>query len=297
MTEELPVNTWRPNGRRGVAALGAMALLAATASCGESKPMFAGRDRITIAYKGDQPGTSFRDNTTAFTGFDVKVGNHILKQLNIASGAPVDIAAGDRVGFLKRNGVDLVIATFSVTPDRMKEVDFAGIYAKTFQGLLVKKGVSVHPGMEVCTLAGTNSEKALKDTEDRNVKEVEVKPKSTLQECVDLLEEGGVKGISTDQMILYGLMHHLGGEKYEVLPDVEIGVAQYYGIGMRKGYREDCERLKGIVQEYVKSTDWQKDFAAELPDIAELGPNFWPKNFRPTEGESENRSCRDGESS
>ncbi|MFD7667621.1 transporter substrate-binding domain-containing protein [Streptomyces sp. NPDC059788] len=291
------MRTWRLNSRRAVAMLGSVVLLAATVSCGESKPMFADRDRITIAYKGDQPGTSFRENTTDFTGFDVKVGNHVLKELNIANGAPVDIAAGDRVGFLKRNEVDLVIATFSVTPDRMKDVDFAGIYAKTFQGLLVRGEVSDYRGMEICTLAGTNSEKTLKDTQDRRMRGVKPRPKSTLQECVDLLEEGEVEGISTDQMILYGLAHRHEDEGYKVVPNLEIGVAQYYGIGMRKGHREDCERLKGVVQEYVKSTDWQKDFAVELPGIEKLGPKAWPKNFRPTEGESENRSCRDGESS
>ncbi|MFD7101749.1 type 2 periplasmic-binding domain-containing protein [Streptomyces celluloflavus] len=82
-----------------------------------------------------------------------------------------------------------------------------------------------------------------------------------------------------------------------MIPDLEIGAAQYYGMGMCKGHREDRELLKKIVQEYVKSTDWQMDFKAELSNIESLGPNFWPKNFRPTEGESENLSCRNEEAS
>lgn len=296
------MSNWRPNVRRAACALGAAVLLAVTVSCDEPEhePSLKGKQRVNVGYKGDQPGTSYKnESNNAFDGFEVELGHHIEKGLDTHI-TPVDLTSKDRVEALKKD-VDLVLATFSVEEDkRIGKVDFAGIYMKTQQGLLVRKETLEHDTespavfekMTVCTLEKSTSEDILKKHPTNALPEVKVVTEPKIRDCVRRLEKNEVQGISTDQVILYGLAKDPLNKDLRVVPKLTFGPPQYYGVGIKKQKKDrvDCRAVQAIVDDYVESNAWEQNFKIQL-SLADAAEGF--RNFRPTRNDSNSMSCRD----
>lgn len=268
-------------------------LLAPLSGCGDAE--FLGKEPpVVISFKNDQPGTSYRPNYE-LSGFDYNVAERIMGDLDIEY-TDRDVASEDRVSVLLEKKSDLVIATFSVAEERLDDIDYAGLYAKTRQGFLVggPKGAGIKTkkdltGEPVCTWDGTTSYDTLK--EDRENK-VDPYTKDDASDCFDDLKSGKAKAVSTDQMILYGFAEHYAQEidDLRVLADVE-GSAQYYGIGIRKQNVDDCERIRDAVEKYVHSSDWESDLQQQLPLIPKHHPK-WATEMRPSKGIIEEYSCQ-----
>ena len=120
---------------------------------------------IRIGVKYDQPGIGFKgaaDDTPV--GFDPEMGKILAGQLGIA---PEDIEwvetiSDNREPFLQSGEVDLVIASYSITPERRQVVGQAGPYYVTGQQLLVRSDSDIDSledikGKEVCSVTGSTS--------------------------------------------------------------------------------------------------------------------------------------------
>ncbi|NKY15640.1 transporter substrate-binding domain-containing protein [Streptomyces somaliensis] len=295
------MNNWRVNVRRAACALGAAVLLGVTVSCDEPEQESGrnGVERLNVGYKEDQPGTSFRDESTnVFDGFEVQLGLHLEEKIKKRL-FPVDLKTKDRVQVVKDGDVDLLLATLSVNEDRIQEVDFAGIYMTSRQGLLVSdeayangiKDPTVFAGKKICTLEGSTSYTTLMEYRPDVLSLAEIEPASKIKDCVKLLEEGRVQGISTDQVILYGLADHHADQNFYVVPEIDFGPTQYYGVAVKKMKdREWCRYLKEIVDKYVRSSTWEQNFKIQL-GLAEEEVGF--RKFRPSRHDSNAMSCRD----
>ncbi|MGD3109029.1 transporter substrate-binding domain-containing protein [Streptomyces sp. YGL11-2] len=273
------------------------ALLAVTAltaaACGSSEPpsLFAS-GKVSVGTKNDQPGTGVVHNYK-FSGFDITVAQQILKSV----GAEPDfgiVPSEDRTAVLADKKKDLVIATFSITVDRMKELDFAGPYASTYQGLMVRKNdnrirkPSDLAGKRVCTWPGTTSATTLKGPDGNHIAVYEAPDASS---CItDLKTKKVADAVSTDQMILYGFTQE--NPDLKVVPDITFGSANHYGIAMAKGHRNDCLKLRDALREYVTDNDWSHDFTTSLPSIPAADPT-WETDFKPRVETIDSLSCRD----
>lgn len=71
-------------------------------------------------------------------GFDVEIGKKIAEDLLGSEDAAefVTVDAASRVEFLKSNKVDVILANFTVTPERREEVDYALPYMKVSLGVV-----------------------------------------------------------------------------------------------------------------------------------------------------------------
>ncbi|MFE4663610.1 transporter substrate-binding domain-containing protein [Streptomyces sp. NPDC056716] len=291
--------TWARKRARALAvALTVVLVGTSAAACGDPDPTFLGRDRITIAHKNDQPGTSYKPDYN-YSGFDYLLGTRILDELGLKDRSrPIDVPSEERVTAITTGEADLVIATFSITEERMAEIDFVGPYAITYQGFIVGKDHGdIHTikdldGRRVCTWKGTTSAEVLaRPAYD----DIDVYELGDASDCLSDLRNGLSDAVSTDQLILYGFADHYADEGLRVLPGQTVGPPQYYGIGMPKGYREDCERLREIVKRYVDSSDWLADIEQTLRLIPE-NENDWQTEYRPSAAAIDARSCRDSPS-
>ncbi|MFE2040563.1 transporter substrate-binding domain-containing protein [Streptomyces sp. NPDC059477] len=285
-------------GRALAIALAVVLVGTSAAACGDPDPTFLGRSRITIAHKNDQPGTSYKPDYN-YSGFDYLLGTRILDELGLKDPSrPIDVPSEERVTAITTREADLVIATFSITEERMAEIDFVGPYAITYQGFIVgKDGGDIHTvedldGRSVCTWKGTTSEQVLARPA---YEDIDLDVLGDASDCFDELREGRSDAVSTDQLILYGFADHYADEGLRVLPGQTVGPPQYYGIGMPKGYREDCERLREIVKRYVDSSDWLADIKETLRLIPE-NETDWQTQYRPSAAAIDSRSCRDSPS-
>lgn len=138
------------------AVLAATLTLAATLVLGSSLPTFAADDNsldaikkrgtIKIGVKADAPPFGYLDlKTNQPIGFDVDIARAIAKRvLGDASKVELIIVKSDnRIPLVQNGDIDLFLATATINPDRMKQIDFSDVYYKAGQSLLVKKGSPV----------------------------------------------------------------------------------------------------------------------------------------------------------
>ncbi|MFD9334394.1 transporter substrate-binding domain-containing protein [Streptomyces sp. NPDC060028] len=270
--------------------------LTAVSGCGSSWP----EGDVRIGVKVDQPGTGYAEQGyPPYSGFDIRVSERAAEALGKKADFKSVESAVRQVSLDGEHPVDLVVATYSINNERLTGSngepahDFAGPYAITFQGFMVKKGgpavmsLSDLDGATVCVWAGTTSEATIK----REAPHMVPVQKRTATDCIDELKAGRVRAVSTDQLILYGFSQvH---KDLEVVPDVTLSDAQYYGIGLPKGHREACGKLREALKEYVRSADWTRDFKDQLPSVATAEPGKWETGHKPTETQIDKFSCRD----
>lgn len=219
--------------------------------------------KITIGVKFDQPGLGFKSATSDTpTGFDVEVAKILASDLGIDS---KDIKweetiSDNREPFLQQGKVDLVLASYSITPDRRKVVGQAGPYMLTGQQLLVPadskvKDISDLKKKEVCSVTGSTSIDAI------NAKGAKGVGFESYSECVQKVLDGTVSAMSTDGTILAGFAaQHQGQLKVVGEPFSE----ERIGVGYSKKAAGMCDFInKSLTAAFADGT-WAKAFEKTL---------------------------------
>ena len=260
--------------RVGIPVLVVLALVAG--SCSESSETsptveaIRSRGRIVVGIDFE-PGLGLRNPTTQrFEGFDVAMAE--LMAAGIFEGTRESL--GDKIEFVETlsknresaidNGnVDIVVASYTITDERKQVVDFAGPYLMARQDIMVAAGddsiagVADLNGKKVCTAAGTTSAANLAAT----APQAELTLLDTMTECAEALGAGQVAAVSTDDVILAGLVANgAGAFKLAKAPFSE----EPYGIGLPKGDAAFRSFLNDRLQEIERSGEWADAFAASL---------------------------------
>lgn len=279
---------------RRVALVPAALLTLSLSGCGTESIL---NNDTQLGAKSDQPGTSYSPHDGEFNGLDITIVNALFRDLGYDSPRPSGVLSKNRARVLHDNDVQLIAATFSITPDRMQTkekggdgLDFVGPYATTQQGVLVEASntdiqrLSDLNGKQVCVWEGTTSDTELSGKAYAGI----AKRKETdARTCVQALLDGQVDAVSTDQLILYGFMDRYPSLK--VVPQIKFGEPNDYGIAMAKGHREDCEKLRDALKHYVSGPDWDRDVENNLPGL----PKADRDEAHPTENEISSLSCVD----
>ena len=90
---------------------------------------------IKIAVFSDKKPFGYVDENGEYQGYDVYFGNRIAKDLGVKV-KYIPVEAASRVEVLATGKVDLVLANFTVTPERAEKVDFALPYMKVALGIV-----------------------------------------------------------------------------------------------------------------------------------------------------------------
>lgn len=195
------------------------------------------RDGVVIGVKNDQPGLGYEDLTTGErTGFDVDIARWIAASLGFDEDQIeyVTIPSANREQAIVNGDIDYYVGTYSITDKRKEQIDFAGPYFITGQGLLVAadnddiNGPDDLEGKIVCSVTGSTPLQRIRD---------EYNPGDTVEydtysQCVEQLKAGAVDAITTDEAILAGYVAQepdalkIAGEPFS---------EERYGVGFQKG--------------------------------------------------------------
>ena len=195
------------------------------------------RDGVIIGVKNDQPGLGYEDAATGErTGFDVDIARWVAASLGFAEDQIeyVTIPSANREQAIVNGDIDYYVGTYSITDSRKEQIDFAGPYFITGQGLLVAAdneditGPDDLAGKIVCSVTGSTPLQRIRD---------EYNPGDTVEydtysQCVNQLKDGAVDAITTDEAILAGYVAlepdalKIAGEPFS---------EERYGIGLEKG--------------------------------------------------------------
>src|SRR6202050_427516 len=124
--------------------------------------LFAGNPRLIIGVKADQPQTSVMSGGS-FSGFDIDLANYNASHTTRVPPDFSPVVTADRDQELHDGQLDMVIATYSDTPQRERLVDMAGPYMRTDEGILVTTSthditqLSDLKGKTVCTTTGSTT--------------------------------------------------------------------------------------------------------------------------------------------
>ena len=170
-------------------------------------------------------------------GFDAGLAQ-LLTRYILGDGAKYQFAqvtSSTREQVLINDQVDMVLATYSITPARTEKISFAGPYYTSQAGVLVKANnktiQSYHDlaGKKVATQAGSTGPAILAQYAPKSV----VQEFQTHQEALDALRQGRVDAYVTDYTLLLNALSLGTGDAK--LAGAPFGAKDPYGIGLPKG--------------------------------------------------------------
>ncbi|WP_131737984.1 glutamate ABC transporter substrate-binding protein [Actinomadura roseirufa] len=240
-------------GRVPRAALAAAAILAAGA-CGiadAGERSVVGRHELVIGVNADQPGLASRTASGGYEGFDIDVAKTVARYLKVPAGKVrfKKVTSDTRKDMLQSGAVDLVVASYSITPERKVDVTFAGPYYVAHQDILVRPSEvvrSVHDlkGKRLCRVKGSVSFPRVHDE-----KGVAAEPADATgyDDCAARLGAGALDAVSTDDLILAGLSARAARDG-RALKIVNAPFSdEPYGVGLRKGDVKGCEAVNRAI--------------------------------------------------
>jgi glutamate transport system substrate-binding protein len=219
--------------------------------------------RVAVGTKWDQPGLGLKTGTGDPQGFDIDVAKYVLKELS--GGQPLDIewkesVSTNREAFLANGGVDLVVASYSITEARKQKVTFAGPYIVAHQDTMVRSdstGIEKATdlvGKRICQIPGSNSYRRITELppDGKLGLKVQLVGAVNWSECVAKLGGNNLDAVTSDDLLLAGFAAQ-GGGRFRILGDPFTD--ENWGIGLRKGDIKTCQAINvAILKMYSDGT-------------------------------------------
>jgi glutamate transport system substrate-binding protein len=215
--------------------------------------------KITVGTKFDQPGFGLLNpQTQEPEGFDVEIAKIIAAKLGIEADniTWTETVSANREPFIQNGQVDIVAATYTINDTRKQVVDFAGPYYEAGQDIMVAKG---NPdkiegpedlaGKTVCSVEGSTPAQNIRD----KYPEAQLTTYDVYSKCADDLKNGNVQAVTTDNVILTGLVagspddFELVGNPFTKEP---------YGIGLKLGDTEFRNFINDVLEESFDDGSW-----------------------------------------
>ena len=213
---------------------------------------------ITVGTKFDQPGFGLANPQGVPEGFDVEVAKIVAGELGIAPEAIEwkETVSANRESFIQNGDVDIVVATYTINDARKQLIDFAGPYYVAGQDIMVATGNPLAiegpddlAGKRVCSVEGSTPAQNIRD----NYAEAQLTLFDVYSKCADALRNGQVDAVTTDNVILTGLVQ--GGQgAFELVGNPF--TQEPYGIGLTKGDDEFRGFINDTLEQAFEDGSW-----------------------------------------
>ena len=196
------------------------------------------RGKMIVGVKTDTFPFGYINENGEYAGYDIDLAKLIAKEIFGADGKVefIPVTASDRMMKLYSEEIDMIIATMSITPSRLKLLDFSDPYYIAGQALLVNtgspiKGIRDLEGKKAITVFGSTSERSLRMA----VPNAGIVGYKTYDEAYKALKEKKADAIVSDDSILIGLS--LKDPSVTLLP--KRYSREPYAIAFRRGRESD----------------------------------------------------------
>ena len=214
------------------------------------------------------PVFSLEDATTGeVSGFDTAIGQVLARYIIGGSDDArtlldiTQVTSDTRETVLGNGSVQAVIATYTITPERAKKIDFAGPYYSSGQAVLVRAdeskitGVSDLAGVKVAVQSGSSSITALQ----KAAPQAEQTPFNDHNTCLSALETRQVDAYVVDESLLLSAMQ--GSDAFKIVG--EPFTQDPYGIGLPQG--SDAKAfVNAFLKEIYDDGTWEKIWKATI---------------------------------
>jgi glutamate transport system substrate-binding protein len=234
---------------------------------------------LRVGVKYDQPLFGVQ-TPGGVEGFDAEIARLIAEGIWGEGGADnvefQEAVSANREPFLQQDTVDIVVATYTINDERKELVGFAGPYYVAGQDIMVASGnpegiggVEDLSGMTICSVEGSTS---LDNINEMVEDPEEVIALDTYSACAEELAQGRVDAVSTDNVILIGLIDERPDD-FELVenPFTE----EPYGIGVQLEAEDFRDWINDRLEEIYESGEWEQawnDTAGAVVEAPEPPP-------------------------
>lgn len=216
-----------------LAALTAAVLGLTTLSHADTLSDIKQRKKVLVGIDLTFPPFGMLDSNLKPIGSDVSAAKMLAKDLGVELEI-VQLTGPNRVPYLLTNKVDMVIASFSITAERRKVIDFSFPYSVSESVIFAPKVVNITklPDLaekRIGLVRGNLQERLLKPIAPEAMKIVRFDDDAS---NVIALLSGQVDGIGASKELLPSIIKQSGTKLIEV--KVSFGIVEH-GIGIRKG--------------------------------------------------------------
>lgn len=217
------------------------------------------RGVLKVGVKYDSPPFGQLDpKTNQVGGFDVEIAKSLARRIlgDAKKIELIQVVSSNRIPLLQNGDIDMFIATATITPARLAEIDFSNVYYRAGQSLLVKKSSPVKTykdlgGHSVCTTTGSTPELTIR----RLAPQANVQTFENYADCFTAVKTGRVDAMTTDNTIL------LGYEQQDPANLQMVGgtfTFEPYGIGIAKGNTTLLAAVNAALAAMVKDGEYAK---------------------------------------
>jgi glutamate transport system substrate-binding protein len=229
---------------------------------------------VKVGTKFDQPLFGLKNLEGKPEGFDVEIAKLIAGEMGIAPDKVefVEAVSANREPFIEQGKVDFVVATYTINDKRKQVVDFAGPYYEAGQDIMVAKG---NPegiggpddlaGKKVCSVTGSTPAENIRT----NYPKAELTEFDVYSKCAEALKNGQVQAVTTDNVILLGLISQ-DEESFELVG--KPFTKEPYGIGVKKGDTEFRTFINDTLEKIEKDGRWKAAWDATAGKVATETP-------------------------
>ncbi len=233
--------------------------------------------KITVGTKFDQPLFGLKGLEGKPEGFDVEIAKIIAGEMGIEPGdiTYVETPSAVREEVIEQGKVDYVVATYTINDKRKERISFAGPYYQAGQDLMVKKDNTTITGPEslkgakakVCTVQGSTPAENIK----KFIDESQLVLFDVYSKCADALRTGQVDVVTTDNVILLGLVSK-SEDQFKLVgkPFTE----EPYGIGVKKGDVAFCQFIHDTLRKAAQDGRYARAWEATAGKVAEDTPTL-----------------------
>jgi len=256
--------------RNIVAIVIALALTLALASAAFADNTFRTLDEIkasgviNIGVFSDKNPFGYVDENGDYQGYDVYFANRIGEDLGVKVNF-VSTEAANRVEYLETYKVDIILANFTVTPERAEKVDFALPYMNVALGVvspdsrIIRDLSEITSDDQVIVISGTTAEDYL----IRNNPEITLQKYDTYANAKNALENSNAVAWANDntEVIAYALQN----EGYTVgIPS--LGSQDTIAPAVSKGNESLLNWINEEIKALAAEQFFHKDYEATLVD-------------------------------
>ncbi len=212
--------------------------------------------------------------TGDFEGFDVEIAREVGVALfgDPTAVTYIGIPSSDRVDALVEGQVDLVASAFTPTCSRREQIEFSTDYYTSTQDVLLRdddeaESVTDLADRRICASAGTTT---LANIAELPAPAPTPVPAAQRADCLVMLQQGEVDGMSTNDTILAGF--NAQDPNLRIL-DANLS-SEPTALGLPQGHDEWVRYVNAVLDDVRTSGRWQQHYEDWLADL--LGPSEGP---------------------